>query len=633
MLNFHKIALEEISQENGSGTLMIMSRGLGLEKIINSIITIYAQPSSLVLILNNNQFESLSMKKALEEAKLLISTKDLIINPDYFQEIDAEINAKDRASLYLKGGVLVVSSRILVVDMLNKVVPVDKIRGIIVNHAHNVSDTSPITFILRLFRQGNKVGFIRAFSDNPDYFCNDSSKLERMMKALQVRFLALWPRFQLNIRKDIEDKGTIELIELRIPYSKKMKAIQNGLIECLNQMLLELKRLHPSIDKEELKLEKSFSRSFDLILRSQLDGIWQNASSKTKGLVSDLRTVRLLLDYVAQYDAVSFYEYLETERQSVAASMKSTFKQSTFTWLHLDAANIAFAEGRKRVLLKNPDAPQTDPNIPKGYQICVEEQPKWRALIQVLCEIVKERKENYEDRGSVLVVCRGGKTCDQLRRIIAKTNLNACPKTSSSSDFTSPGTKSILMDQLYEYFQWKGGMANISKTLKLTGSDAAVSTEPSTKIPPSGAPTSKRRRIRPGTIEGVLSKTGEQSFEEEATAIAKSISYSESVSNSRPVPNNYSYITIRAYSGFNYDSNYENPDSTILDCLTPQWIVIYDPDIAFVRRIEIYKAENTDRHLKVFFLVYDNSSEEQQYLTNLRREKESFEKLILQKSV
>ena len=34
------------------------------------------------------------------------------------------------------GGIIAVTSRILVVDMLNKVVPLELITGIMVNHAH-----------------------------------------------------------------------------------------------------------------------------------------------------------------------------------------------------------------------------------------------------------------------------------------------------------------------------------------------------------------------------------------------------------------------------------------------------------------------------------------------------------------
>ncbi len=65
------------------------------------------------------------------------------------------------------------------------------------------------------------------------------------------------------------------MIELRVPLSSKMKAIQSGLMECLHQMLLELKRIHPNIDVDQLKLEHSFSKSFDFFIRTQLETVWQ----------------------------------------------------------------------------------------------------------------------------------------------------------------------------------------------------------------------------------------------------------------------------------------------------------------------------------------------------------------------
>ena len=89
-----------------------------------------------------------------------------------------------REALYLHGGVLCITSRILVVDLLKKLCPVDKVAGILVCSAHRcattpltpshphtltpshavllfpsgrVTDSSTEAFILRLFRQGNKV--------------------------------------------------------------------------------------------------------------------------------------------------------------------------------------------------------------------------------------------------------------------------------------------------------------------------------------------------------------------------------------------------------------------------------------------------------------------------------------------
>jgi hypothetical protein len=41
----------------------------------------------------------------------------------------------------------------------------------------------------------------------------------------------------------------------------------------------------------------------------------------------------------------------------------------------------------------------------------------------------------------------------------------------------------------------------------------------------------------------------------------------------------------------------------------------------------------SDRLLKIYFVMYENSIEEQRYLTSIRKEKNAFERLIHEKSV
>jgi DNA excision repair protein ERCC-4 len=47
----------------------------------------------------------------------------------------------------------------------------------------------------------------------------------------------------------------------------------------------------------------------------------------------------------------------------------------------------------------------------------------------------------------------------------------------------------------------------------------------------------------------------------------------------------------------------------------------------------MYKASNPGMPLRVYFLTYENSVEEQRYLSSVRKEKEAFERLIHQKAV
>jgi hypothetical protein len=74
------------------------------------------------------------------------------------REVDTLFTSHERLSLYRGGGCLFVTSRILIVDLLNERVPLNQVSGIIVCNAHRVTETCAEAFILRLFRAGNKKG-------------------------------------------------------------------------------------------------------------------------------------------------------------------------------------------------------------------------------------------------------------------------------------------------------------------------------------------------------------------------------------------------------------------------------------------------------------------------------------------
>ena len=52
------------------------------------------------------------------------------------------------------------------------------------------------------------------------------------------------------------------------------------------------------MDSEEATVENAIAKSFDQTIRLQLDPIWHQLGPKTKQLVSDLKTLRLILRYV-----------------------------------------------------------------------------------------------------------------------------------------------------------------------------------------------------------------------------------------------------------------------------------------------------------------------------------------------
>lgn len=66
----------------------------------------------------------------------------------------------------------------------------------------------------------------------------------------------------------------------------------------------------------------------------------------------------------------------------------------------------------------------------------------------------------------------------------------------------------------------------------------------------------------------------------------------------------------------------------VLHEVEPSFVVLYDAEVSFVRQLEIYKAARPGKPLRVYFLIYGGSTEEQKYLTALSKEKKAFEHLI-----
>jgi DNA excision repair protein ERCC-4 len=146
LLSFHKEIISDFITENG---LLIMARGLGIEKILASIIAPYCDPHQLVFVLNPEGSDEPSMDEMLIQCGV---TQNLLP-----KRITNTFSQTDRQDIYLGGGVMFVTSRILVVDMLQNRIPMELISGIIVTHAERLTETCSEAFILRLYRLANQV--------------------------------------------------------------------------------------------------------------------------------------------------------------------------------------------------------------------------------------------------------------------------------------------------------------------------------------------------------------------------------------------------------------------------------------------------------------------------------------------
>ena len=119
------------------------------------------------------------------------------------------------------------------------------------------------------------------------------------MKCMFIKRLHLWPRFQVYVSQELE-KDPPEVVDVRVPMSKYMVGIQNAILEVMDACLKEMRKSN-KVDGEDLTVENGLFKSFDEIVRIQLDPIWHTLGKKTKQLVSDLKTLRKLLDYLVRH--------------------------------------------------------------------------------------------------------------------------------------------------------------------------------------------------------------------------------------------------------------------------------------------------------------------------------------------
>ncbi|CAG8836617.1 9767_t:CDS:2, partial [Cetraspora pellucida] len=132
-----------------------------------------------------------------------------------------------------------------------------------------------------------------------------------------------------------------------------------------------------------LTVEQAFFRSFDHIIRQQLDLVWHRVGQKTKVLIGDLTMLRKLLTYLVSYDCVTFHSFLETILASQTPSSTLNQEQQS-PWIFMDSGNTIFSVAKRK------DKETDKLWHPPGIVPVLEELPKWGLLAEIVNEIELE---------------------------------------------------------------------------------------------------------------------------------------------------------------------------------------------------------------------------------------------------
>ncbi|KAG1811990.1 hypothetical protein EV424DRAFT_1419210 [Suillus variegatus] len=679
LLPFHKSILEEI-HDPATSDLLILARGLGLRRTICTLMQIYDSKQSLILLLNASPEEETAIG---DELGIMGCRRPGLRIVGY------EMGKRDRQDLYKNGGLISVTSRILIVDMLQSDIPTELITGLIVLHAEKVTALSLEAFIVRLYREKNKAGFLKAFSDQPEHITSGMSPLKNIMKELQLRRVHIYPRFHEDVKNTLETRKA-DVIELYQRLTEPMEAIHHAIVQCMTITLSELKRSNKTLELDDLNVESAYFRSFDAVV-----------GPRTKQLVGDLATLRRLLTYLLSYDALAFHAYLETLVASNTTTVTGAAKQHQSPWMLTDAANIIFSTAKRRCYVLT--APKPTSSVPESQVIDVddedawaaldeahgltgsnsrdngkkkeekkswvpdnmspvlEELPKWDLLADVLQEIEEElmRQEAVSTRpptrgtNTVLVMTSSPRSSTLVSEFLGEMDGTA-PKGSRG--------RSMMERKLRTYLYWKGQNArqkqpryqppprfSIPQPQSSSQPEGEISEALKRKDKTRQERSANRRRVRGGapmtvapSKPAVVDPKAESRDDGDDIAVflasqpsdllvssdADALLLETLLSSEAEIDFDTHYgllapsqtVVVRAYT--------DDTDDQILAELQPRFIVMFEPNLDFVRRIEVYRNSNPGMGVRVYFMVYQLCCEEHKYLAGLRREKESFEKLI-----
>ena len=353
---------------------------------------------------------------------------------------------------------------------------------------------------------------------------------------------------------------------------------------------------------------------------------------------------------------MSFNKYLDTILAAHQPPPGSN-RQNQSPWLFLDAANTIFETAKRRVYMGKPVDGEisTSGTLPDSLRPVLEELPKWSLLADVLDEIERDAYYNPgirdDSNGIILIMCSDQPTCRQLREYLQ--NMHVQPDQAQQGDDqdaeqeSRPSATFMMRRKLRNYLSWKSDFARVSASLFAENQKVleGFTDQRGANGYRGKGPPNKRRRIRGGSAAaaggGRPVSSGMQAAEEKESQVASLLAdiqpteiddaqKEEIVLDSLDDMEDYfelyemnDLVVVHPYDG--------DIDEHVLEEVRPRYVIMYEPDAAFIRRVEVYRSSHNDRNVRVYFMYYGGSVEEQRYLSAVRKEKDAFTRLINEK--
>ncbi|KAI0567217.1 ERCC4 domain containing protein [Gracilaria domingensis] len=599
MLKFHHSIGEQASKAD---SLHVLGRGLGQHYALICLLQRVSESNSLVIGVNlARPFVQTVIRPAL------VDTGNPLLLP---RHLTSDYSVRDRTAVYETPGFVILTSNVLVHDLLHGTLPAENVGGLLIFDADRIREQSNEHFALTLFRTKNKKAFIKAFSENATSLTRGFHAVEKLMRLLYVSNLSLWPRFHHDVKSSMS-MHVPDLIDLSVSITPRMSTILSSLSDTVLAICEDLRSATRGLDLSELFVErddekKTLVHNFDDIVQRQLEGAEKRYSSRVRSLLSDLSTLRLLTKQLFELNAVQYYS-------SVLAIRATASKGAN--WLMRREAQPAILLARSRVWqlkkLKKPtgaeraEGEEREKKEPVHLEQGVitvanlESTPKWHALRAVLREIQADvRLVGSEAQVTrVMLMVNEQRMVDELSSILRDGN-------------------SHFMTELFNHnFPTVAARSSGDRMVQLTMTQLVPQNHQTSTVKEEKVDVRRKRRGKTRREIGWNVERAREEFSEVFREIQ---------------PHKSSTIEVLIWCADWVDR--QGRGHRILNEYHPSFVILYNADLSFIRQVEIFKAAHPGRPVRLYILAYGEAMEEERFRLSSDREKQAFKTLIRERA-
>eukprot|EP01060_Flectonema_neradi_P012013 TRINITY_DN18933_c0_g1_i1.p1 TRINITY_DN18933_c0_g1~~TRINITY_DN18933_c0_g1_i1.p1 ORF type:complete len:951 (+),score=181.68 TRINITY_DN18933_c0_g1_i1:71-2854(+) len=629
--------------------LLIAAAGLGALEVVSKLVeTLIKDDDGLTLLLNATP----ELERFVDDSLSRIG-----IPPDkHPSKLHVEVSPKVRDDTYRSGQICSISSHYLIVDILSDRLqlstPTIRLKRCLVWDAHKITSSDrPESFVIRMLKEKCPSISIHCITDSPHSFIQKGISLNVLLRNLCVNKVWLWPRFHVEVQKDMETMIPLEVVEMNAKLPKSVEAIQASILTIIEDMVSELRNKLPkqqSGTSFELSAAGVVTGMLTRYLKEEI-GTSNIMSETIKRVINELDTLKKLLRVLHSTTSVEFLEHLEYTLRVAEGSIGGGPPAS---WLMSSGAKLLLPQAKSRIF--------------RFGKIDIEPEQSFRILTEIMKDITSDFQTmgpgynslapgatfTGEQQPTVLILVKDKQSMYNVLRVLhngeravmqnllkqyVKDNYTDPTMIASQLKELHPGEEGVDDPQQEEnpgqYCDREEMVASIRNAgeavipdgcfdLDDDDDDANIDfTQPDQSVAgffDSDSSSSDSDCESPRSIKRLRSvKTPPSIKKKKADPVAQT---REALS----LEVDRNFTVFGAGSGPNIIVHTVYNCSELLERTRPGWVIMYEPNVAAIRKMEVFSLSHPEWKTRVYVMGNTDSTEQQKTLTVINNEMSAF---------